>query len=207
MGTSRTVAWALIVSVCCLSSMLAVTALSDTPADLPAPDIAPAVSSDTPSARAAVRVTDAAPRITAGPPAPLAGGKAVSAPRVYYKARPGSYASTTTSLGMASLDPEKTTVSLKGGLVLQGDLVGIEHLKIKTEYGELSIPIKLVGSIHWKGTPEKTTVQMRNGDRLTGRLDETTLNLKAVWGDVSLDTRHVVCVVCGADQTLADVAK
>jgi len=211
MGTSRMAIWALVVSVSCLSSMLAVTALSDAPADPPASEAVDAVPSDAPSAPPAAGEAAAVARSAAQFPAPPAPTKAVSIRQgAYEQVRPVPQVGGVVSFERPSLDPEKTTVSLKGGLALQGDLVDMEHLKIKTEYGELSVPIKLVGSIHWKGASEKTTVQMRNGDRLTGRLDEKTLKLRAVWGDVSLDTRHVVRVACGAptaDQPAGDFVK
>jgi len=171
MGTSRTVAWGLIVSVCCLSSMLAVTALSDT---------RPAVPLATPPS-----VTEPP---TPGPPKPPPAYRDPYAPppRSPYPPR-----------HPAPLEPGKARVTLKDGSFLLGEIVGMERVTIETQYGDFSIPAKQVLCIRWSGAPEKTSVEMRGGDRLTGRLDAATLKLKALWGEVSLDMEHVVRVSWG----------
>ena len=173
MGTSRKVLWALIVSVCCLSSMLAVTALSDPPPDPP-----PTATFSPPPPST----------VSAYPPTPPVGNPYTR--RVIYPSVGRTYST-------ISSDPKKVTVTLKDGSLLLGEIVGMEHLMIETEYGKLRIPLKQVDRIGRHGPTPKTTVGTHRGDQLTGRLDVATLKLKALWGDVSLDTQHVVCMKRG----------
>ncbi len=202
MSASRAVRLVLALSVCCLLSVLAVTAVSDevTPPIAPPVPVAPAYyrppsSSSGEAAVAVPRPPSAATSPSARPPA---ASPAVTSPRspTY---RP--YGSTgpyhPSQYAPPPPDPKKTAVMLKDGSRLVGELAVPDELKIKTEYGEVRIPKQSISYIYWQRSPEKSIVQTRNGDRMTGTLDEMTLKLTAVWGNVSIDTKHVVCVYLG----------
>ncbi len=207
MSASRMVRLALALFACGLLSVLAVAAASDNAASDNAaspPPPAPAASFPTPSPSVSYPPTCPAPAAPYSAPTAPYGTPATP----YIRSGTGSYVPATPSGGydgrpypcvpepyaLIPPDPKKANVMLKDGSRLVGDLVETGDLKVVTEYGQVSIPAKLVSCIRRLGLPGKISVQMRSGDRVTGQLEGTTLKLKTVWGEVSIEMQHVVCV-------------
>lgn len=196
MTTSRVVGLALAVSVCGLLSMLAVTAVSDEAAPVIAPRAVTATAPQPPPPS-----VEPAPEAVFQPPVEVGSSPATSpsafTPPSSYVPPPGPSYGPPRSYPATLPDPNKAAVTLRDGSMLIGELAVPAELKIKTEYGELSVSRKLVSGICWGGLPDKAVVHLCNGDRLTGKLEMTAVRLKAVWGEVSIDPQHVVCVNWG----------
>jgi hypothetical protein len=82
-------------------------------------------------------------------------------------------------------DEGKVVVSLKDGSQIRGALDGLGAVEISTDFGQLSIPVKLVERITLNEDVNLSTVEYK-GDRLTGVIELPALRMSTSWGDVSI---------------------
>ncbi len=82
-------------------------------------------------------------------------------------------------------------LNLTDGSLLKGKLAETEELKLKSAFGELNVPVKKIAFIELGGPQNPAKVTLRNGDRLSGELVVEKLKLKADWGEIAIDAKHV----------------
>lgn len=86
------------------------------------------------------------------------------------------------------------TVELVDGSLLFGTLQAETTFPLQAEKSKMNIAIKWVESIAFSGNGKKAVIEMRNGDRLEGVPGPRPLALKALFGRVELDLRHIKSV-------------
>lgn len=62
----------------------------------------------------------------------------------------------------------------------------VKELNVATQVGKIQIPLKKVIRIVFGSGEKETTVALTHGDRLSGVIDGTSMDLKTAWGNVSL---------------------
>ena len=100
-----------------------------------------------------------------------------------------------------SLSAEPVEVSMDLGTKIQGDLE-LTHFKVKTEFGDLSLPIKKVVSIQKSG--KKFQFLLSDKTRVFGKLDREELSLTTVLGKLSIDLKRMKTLTVSANKELAD---
>ena len=99
-----------------------------------------------------------------------------------------------------SLSAEPVEVSLDLGTKIQGDLE-LSHFKVKTEFGDLSLPIKKVVSIQKSG--KQFQFLLSDKTRVFGKLNREELTLTTVLGKLSVDLKRMKTLMVSANKELA----
>ena len=79
---------------------------------------------------------------------------------------------------------------------ISGTIKNIQAIEIKTDFGEIELPLIQVRGIRFKsveGNKESTNafVVLRNGDTLSGKISLDTLEIKSRWGERELKVREI----------------
>ena len=67
----------------------------------------------------------------------------------------------------------------------------IADLMLVSPLGKINVPLASVAQVVFKADQETATVSLGNGDRLSGVVDMTSLDLEAVWGKASIPLQHM----------------
>jgi len=86
-------------------------------------------------------------------------------------------------------------LQLKDGSSVVGKLSVEIPLKLKTKFGDVSIPITKIASLTIDENTKSTKVMCRNGDRLTGQLTTDTLQVKTAWAELAIELKYVQTMV------------
>ena len=99
----------------------------------------------------------------------------------------------------------RITLELKDGSRLVGELEELESFRVKTEYGELTIPSKAIAGIRLGGYAaggdgHVSSILFGNGDQLSGRLLLDAVTLEAKWGQAKVSPTQMKSIIMTAQQ-------
>ena len=99
----------------------------------------------------------------------------------------------------------RTTLELRDGSRLIGELAEIKAFNLKTAFGELAIPAKKIQGIRIGDYPagngeHSGTILFDNGDVLSGKLVLTSIKLKAKWGLAEIPLQQISSVIMSAQR-------
>ena len=91
--------------------------------------------------------------------------------------------------GFAQDDLRVFYVKVARGTELSGQIVEISEFKVKTEFGDVTIPIEKVEGIKLDADGQGSAVlAFTNGDMVTGKIEMEKLELKTNWGKAHINT-------------------
>lgn len=67
-----------------------------------------------------------------------------------------------------------------------------DSVRIKTEFGDQKVSLKLVDHVRWKQDREHVVLEFPNGDRLTGAIIPEVVELRTLFGVAKIGMEHVV---------------
>jgi len=122
----------------------------------------------------------------------LAPGPAAPAPHAYYPsaARYGSHRPTEPKSLSRTKDRSQVRIELKDGSRIVGTPAGLDELKFKASFGELTIPMKLVDAVRLNQDVNLSRIYYK-GDRLTGVVTLGPFKLKTEWGEMTIDPKKI----------------
>ncbi|MBC7816850.1 MAG: LamG domain-containing protein [Planctomycetaceae bacterium] len=94
-------------------------------------------------------------------------------------------------LPLAGEPPIRLAVDLLDGSRVIGTTRN-DAVRIKTEFGESKVPLRLTDSVRWKRDRENVVVEFPNGDRLTGGIIPEVVPLTTLFGEVQISMEHIV---------------
>jgi len=68
---------------------------------------------------------------------------------------------------------------------------GVESIGLRTSYAKMAIPLSKIRAIEIDEDRERASFELQNGDRIKGVLDLAPLELKTLFGQIKVDTRHI----------------
>lgn len=92
---------------------------------------------------------------------------------------------------LAGEQPIRLAVDLLDGSRVLGTSRN-DSVRIKTEFGESKVPLRLTDCVRWKRDRENVVVEFPNGDRLTGGVVPEVVQLTTLFGDVKISMEHIV---------------
>ena len=93
------------------------------------------------------------------------------------------------SIGLAQDDGRVFYVKVTKGTELSGQIVGISEFKVKTGFGDVSIPVEKIEGIKMDSDGQGSAViAFTNGDMVTGKIDMSDLQLKTNWGKAHINS-------------------
>jgi hypothetical protein len=95
---------------------------------------------------------------------------------------------------MCPISAPAVRISLMDGSSLVGTIVEPTAWKLSAEYGEFSFSPKKIAGVYVMGNAAQVKVLLTNSDTLTGKLDFDKLRLKAAWGEVTIEARHILVI-------------
>jgi len=99
-----------------------------------------------------------------------------------------------------TVSPLSATVSLTNGTNLAGALVSSTELKMKSSFGEVSIPLSEVAGIKMASDGNATTtVVLHNGDSVTGATQLDIMELQTEWGKAEINCPSIVSILFAQD--------
>ncbi len=84
-------------------------------------------------------------------------------------------------------------IKLKKGLAVEGIPFELDNVKVNGLFGQLSIPLQSIAGIHFGDT--ETTVELNNGDSLTGDVPLSEIRVVTEWGECKVNTPYVASIV------------
>ena len=67
-----------------------------------------------------------------------------------------------------------------------------DSIRIKTDFGELNVSLRLVDHVRWKEDREQVVLEFPNGDRLTGAIIPEDVQLVTLFGEAKISMQHIV---------------
>ena len=103
-----------------------------------------------------------------------------------------------TTVGTANADEGKERlfyVQVTNGEQLEGQISELTEMKLKTEFGEITIPLEKVSAIKLE-TGETTTAVFAflNGDVVTGETSFKQLTLETKWGKANINSNAILMI-------------
>lgn len=98
----------------------------------------------------------------------------------------------------------RISLVLSDGTRLVGKPVDVEELDFKTEYGELTVPLKKIAGLRFSDYPvgggeNACSIHFTNGDRLWARLQLKSIKLETLVGEVDAAGGHLRSMVMSVD--------
>ena len=93
---------------------------------------------------------------------------------------------------LSSDEGGKVFVSISRNNNISGKVLGLDTLKVQTEFGEVSIPMAKVDGIKMHSdAKDNAVIAFKNGDLVTGKVVLDTVKLKTRWGTAHVNTEKV----------------
>ncbi len=100
----------------------------------------------------------------------------------------------------------RITVELNNGTRFVGTAIGLDHLPIRVDFGNIQIPPSVIQQITSSKDNQATVIRFKNGDQLTGHLILKQLKLKTRYGIATLPTDRIKVVAFSWQGSPANVA-
>ena len=85
---------------------------------------------------------------------------------------------------------ESITLDLTDGSHING--IATLSIPVKTDFGDMAVPLNQIQSLEIGGEENKTaSFIFKNGDRLTGKLEIESVPLTTIFGEVSIQIKHI----------------
>jgi hypothetical protein len=97
----------------------------------------------------------------------------------------------------AGANPAPPPLQLEVDLVDGSHIIGIpkrEALSIQTAYAKLDIPLKQILTIKLAEERGTATLELRNGDKVNGRINLEPINLQTSFGNVRIGTENIKAI-------------
>ena len=121
----------------------------------------------------------------------------------------GSIASAQTKAAQDAKKLGVVKVNLRNNnATLTGVPVNLTEIKINGLFGEASIPLDSVAGIRFaQGSSEQTTVQLLNGDSLTGQVPIPHVEIVTEWGECKINVPSVSSIMFRSNATWSQNGK
>ena len=87
-------------------------------------------------------------------------------------------------------------VNITRGRQIEGELVNFGDVKVKTSFGESSIPIQEIEGIKFHADEKDACIfAFKNGDLITGQLVVDKITVKTDWGDANINFASVETIL------------
>ena len=107
---------------------------------------------------------------------------------------PTTASGTSAEPGELKVTPLHLAIDLVDGSRVMGT-PKVKSIHLQTSYAEMDIPLKKITKIHIQDDHKTASIHLQNGDKIKGVLDLKALELKTIFGDVSVALGHVDIVV------------
>ncbi len=105
---------------------------------------------------------------------------------------PGAAPSPVDPMAVPRLKPTgRFNIHLKDGSTVIGKVSDKQPLKVKTIFGEATIPLNKIASVQFEGEAGKTKVLLRNNDRITGELTLESITVETEWAELEIGAKHI----------------
>ncbi len=95
-----------------------------------------------------------------------------------------------TNLAMQGVTTLRLSVDLVDGSHIIGT-PGITNVPVQTSYAKMDVPLTQIQSLKIDADHETVTLNLRNGDKLTGVISLKPIELKTLFGTVSVGIEHI----------------
>jgi hypothetical protein len=93
----------------------------------------------------------------------------------------------------ATDQPMRLAVDLMDGSHLIGTSKN-ESVRLRSDFGDLSIPLRVVESVRWKQDREHVVVEFPNGDHVTGSITPEIVQLTTVFGEARVSMQYITVI-------------